>query len=320
MSNLSLVEATLPPGFRFHPRDEELVCDYLFNKLSLLVEVDLNKCEPWDLPDTACVGGKEWYFYSQRDRKYATGLRTNRATVSGYWKATGKDRSILRNRTLVGMRKTLVFYLGRAPKGKKTDWVMHEFRLQDPQSPQLDSSLKEDWVLCRVFCKNRERIIDGKQVDNNVGSISKYEGHEDTLSCSSSLPPLMDPYTLSFDQSQPTNNNIFSQQVPCFSTTYNQSTPQYDLTNHNHLLFSTNVTPQLAPPPPPPPPDHTILSSSSSSSQCCENKDMIKAILSRFNMDKQINFNESTFDFGDQGTSDQSFLSDASLPVTMWYP
>ncbi|KAJ0748506.1 putative transcription factor NAM family [Helianthus annuus] len=55
MSNLSLVEATLPPGFRFHPRDEELVCDYLFNKLSLLVEVDLNKCEPWDLPVELCV-------------------------------------------------------------------------------------------------------------------------------------------------------------------------------------------------------------------------------------------------------------------------
>ncbi|KAF5768855.1 putative transcription factor NAM family [Helianthus annuus] len=57
MSNISLVEATLPPGFRFHPRDEELICDYLFNKFSLsgsplLIEIDLNKCEPWDLPGT----------------------------------------------------------------------------------------------------------------------------------------------------------------------------------------------------------------------------------------------------------------------------
>ncbi|XP_076910682.1 NAC domain-containing protein 21/22-like [Bidens hawaiensis] len=324
MSNLSLVESTLPPGFRFHPRDKELVCDYLLKKLPLLVEIDLNKCEPWDLPDTACVGGKEWYFYSQRDRKYATGLRTNRATVSGYWKATGKDRSILRNRILVGMRKTLVFYLGRAPKGKKTDWVMHEFRLQDPETPPLDSSLKEDWVLCRVFCKNRERIIDGKQVGHSkVGNISKYGGHEDTLSCSSSLPPLMEPYTLSFDQSQLNNNNtntnnIFNQQVPCLSTTFNQSNPQFDLINHNCHLFSATV------PPPPPamplPPDLTIPSSSSSSSHCGERKDVIKAILSRFNnMDKQINFNESTFGFGD-GISDQSFLSDESLHVTMWNP
>lgn len=55
MSNISTVEAKLPPGFRFHPRDEELVCDYLMKKVthsdpSLMIDVDLNKCEPWDIP------------------------------------------------------------------------------------------------------------------------------------------------------------------------------------------------------------------------------------------------------------------------------
>ncbi|THU68684.1 hypothetical protein C4D60_Mb08t06450 [Musa balbisiana] len=55
----------------------------------------------------ACVGGREWYFFNLRDRKYATGQRTNRATRSGYWKATGKDRTVSRRGVLVGMRKTL---------------------------------------------------------------------------------------------------------------------------------------------------------------------------------------------------------------------
>ena len=86
--------------------------------------------------ERACVGGKEWYFYTQRDRKYATGMRTNRATASGYWKATGKDRNVLRKGKVVGMRKTLVFYQGRLRHADKTNWVIHEYQaLAFPDQP-----------------------------------------------------------------------------------------------------------------------------------------------------------------------------------------
>ncbi|KAI3454857.1 hypothetical protein Pfo_011520 [Paulownia fortunei] len=151
-------ETSLPPGFRFHPTDEELITYYLSNKVldfdfttSAIVDVDLNKCEPWDLPAKASnMGEKEWYFFSVRDQKYPTGLRTNRATEAGYWKTTGKDKEIFRDRVLVGMKKTLVFYRGRAPKGEKTNWVMHEYRLQ---TKLAFKPTKENRVVCRVFQK-----------------------------------------------------------------------------------------------------------------------------------------------------------------------
>ncbi|KAJ1269118.1 hypothetical protein BS78_07G185900 [Paspalum vaginatum] len=154
-------EHGLPPGFRFHPTDEELVTFYLAAKVFNgaccgvdIVEVDLNRCEPWELPDAARMGEREWYFFSLRDRKYPTGLRTNRATGAGYWKATGKDREVLNAATgaLLGMKKTLVFYKGRAPRGEKTKWVLHEYRL-DGDFAAGRRSCKEEWVICRILHK-----------------------------------------------------------------------------------------------------------------------------------------------------------------------
>lgn len=153
------MEENLPPGFRFHPTDEELITYYLGQKVSdfgftsrAITDVDLNKSEPWDLPAKASMGEKEWYFFSLRDRKYPTGLRTNRATEAGYWKTTGKDKEIYHggSQVLVGMKKTLVFYRGRAPKGEKTNWVMHEYRLENKQAFK---PTKEEWVVCRIFQK-----------------------------------------------------------------------------------------------------------------------------------------------------------------------
>ncbi|KAL9436091.1 hypothetical protein AB3S75_022205 [Citrus x aurantiifolia] len=189
------IGATLPPGFRFYPSDEELVCHYLYKKIAneevlkgTLVEIDLHTCEPWQLPEVAKLNANEWYFFSFRDRKYATGFRTNRATTSGYWKATGKDRTVIdpMTRELVGMRKTLVFYRNRAPNGIKTGWIMHEFRLETPHMPP-----KEDWVLCRVFHKSKgensenlsPQFIYESAANNNASSFTPSAASPPTADC-----------------------------------------------------------------------------------------------------------------------------------------
>ena len=68
-------------------------------------------------------------FSPSTGRKYPTGLRIDRATVNGFWKSTGKDRPVMHNGAIVGMKKTLVFQAGRAPRGMHTDCIMHEYRL-----------------------------------------------------------------------------------------------------------------------------------------------------------------------------------------------
>ncbi|XP_077246208.1 vascular related NAC-domain protein 1 [Tasmannia lanceolata] len=164
---METIESCVPPGFRFHPTDEELVGYYLKKKvasqkidLDVIRDIDLYRIEPWDLQERCRIGYEEqseWYFFSHKDKKYPTGTRTNRATMAGFWKATGRDKAVYDKKRLIGMRKTLVFYKGRAPNGQKTDWIMHEYRLESEENgpPQ-----EEGWVVCRAFkkratCQNR---------------------------------------------------------------------------------------------------------------------------------------------------------------------
>ncbi|XP_076885479.1 NAC domain-containing protein 68-like [Bidens hawaiensis] len=167
-------ELNLPPGFRFHPTDEELIVHYLSRKSKstletarnqhIIADVDIYKHEPWELPEMALFGTKDWYFFTPRDRKYPNGSRPNRVTGHGYWKATGADRPI-KSKTdtnaTIGIKKALVFYAGKGLKGIKTNWIMHEYRLADAK---LD-----DWVLCRLYNKkNNPKEIIIIPEDNNI--------------------------------------------------------------------------------------------------------------------------------------------------------
>ncbi|WZY90954.1 hypothetical protein YC2023_047689 [Brassica napus] len=150
-------EAKLP-GFRFHPTDEELLGYYLRRKvenkpikLELIKQIDIYKFDPWDLPRVSSVGENEWYFFCMRGRKYKNSVRPNRVTGSGFWKATGIDKPVYSNLDCIGLKKSLVYYLGSAGKGSKTNWMMHEFRLPSTAKSESPTQQAEVWTLCRIF-------------------------------------------------------------------------------------------------------------------------------------------------------------------------
>ncbi|KAJ7944190.1 NAC domain-containing protein [Quillaja saponaria] len=202
------MESCVPPGFRFHPTDEELVGYYLRKKiasqkidLDVIRDIDLYRIEPWDLQGRCRIGYEEqneWYFFSHKDKKYPTGTRTNRATMAGFWKATGRDKAVYDKTKLIGMRKTLVFYNGRAPNGQKTDWIMHEYRLESDENgpPQ-----EEGWVVCRAFKKRTT-----SQTKTIEGWDSSYY-YEETSGVSSVVDPI------DFITRQP--QNFLSQNLMC---------------------------------------------------------------------------------------------------------
>ncbi|KAM7258273.1 hypothetical protein ACFE04_014014 [Oxalis oulophora] len=245
----------VPPGFRFHPTDEELVDYYLRKKiaskridLDVIRDIDLYKIEPWDLLELCKIGTQEqsdWYFFSHKDKKYPTGTRTNRATKAGFWKATGRDKAIYMRHNLIGMRKTLVFYQGRAPNGQKSDWIMHEYRLETNENatPQ-----EEGWVVCRVFkkritatrrmgdydspCWYEDGVSFMPELDNSprrILSMPYAPPHHHHFPCKQELE-------LQYNNHMPAHHDQFLQLPNLESPKVLQSTPYSD----DMVLFSNN--------------------------------------------------------------------------------
>ncbi|PUZ57391.1 hypothetical protein GQ55_5G426800 [Panicum hallii var. hallii] len=179
----------LPPGFGFYPSDTELIGHYLKRKIlgqkiehNLIPEVDIYKHEPWDLP-AKCnfpIEDNKWHFFASRDRKYPTGSRSNRATLAGYWKSTGKDRAIKLNKRTLGTKKTLVFHEGRPPSGRRTEWIMHEYYI-DEKECQVSPGMKDAFVLCRVT-KRSDWALEN---DNEVGDRNPH--HQQQIDAATSV-------------------------------------------------------------------------------------------------------------------------------------
>ncbi|XP_042483985.1 NAC domain-containing protein 90-like [Macadamia integrifolia] len=164
------MDNNLPLGFRFYPTEEELISFYLVSKLDgarpdldrVIPILDIYEMDPWHLPQFTgelCLGDPEqWFFYVPRQAREARGGRTSRTTGSGYWKATGSPGyAYSSGNRIIGIKKTMVFYKGKAPTGRKTKWKMNEYRAILGEASSSSSSatpnpiLRNEYSLCRVY-------------------------------------------------------------------------------------------------------------------------------------------------------------------------
>ncbi|CAN6439187.1 unnamed protein product [Victoria cruziana] len=163
------MDEQLIPGFRFYPTEEELVGFYLQHKLlhplddrfsHVIPVVDIYNYDPWQLQEKSGLLNKketdQWFFFCPRQQKGAQG-RPNRIAPSGYWKATGSPGYVFGNNKMIGTKRTLVFYEGRAPTGTKTKWKMNEFAFI-PQEQTTTSTghlemeiQRDEFCVCRIY-------------------------------------------------------------------------------------------------------------------------------------------------------------------------
>ncbi|KAH1092361.1 hypothetical protein J1N35_019618 [Gossypium stocksii] len=175
---------SFPAGYRFKPRDDELVLFYLKPKLlnlrlppNRIRDVELYHYNPQQLIEKyGSYGEEEWYFFTPRDKKYRNGLRPNRAAGDGYWKATGADKILRSESREIGYRKALVFCKGKPPKGEKTDWMMHEFRLKDPPAKLSQDEMRlDDWILCKIYQKSDKSTKNSALISDNPQGVVSFE-------------------------------------------------------------------------------------------------------------------------------------------------
>ncbi|XP_072151812.1 NAC domain-containing protein 58 [Setaria viridis] len=106
-----------------------------FHKKQIRILYLLMSSNVYCAPAPNTEGSSERYFFSQRVLKWPLGDQWNRAAGNGHWKTTGKDMPIFSSTVIggvplmIGLKRTLVFHLGKSDIGENTEWAMQEYSL-----------------------------------------------------------------------------------------------------------------------------------------------------------------------------------------------
>nr|AJF38904.1 NAC transcription factor [Diospyros kaki] len=153
-----LEELVLPSGYRFSPTDPELVVHYLIKKIvgrglpaNIIKHIkDLYKYDPLELPISEFKYGNEneAYFYTHIQQKDSHGSQQVLDTPSGYWREIDLgDFEVFYGWEIVGLKRSMAFYEGEFPNGKRADWVIDEYSV-NPRLIPLEKT--KGCVVCRI--------------------------------------------------------------------------------------------------------------------------------------------------------------------------
>ncbi|KAM1230903.1 hypothetical protein ACFX13_041735 [Malus domestica] len=199
----------LQVGYRFHPTKEELISHYLKLKLrgmdslvsDAIREINICNYEPWELPEISLIkSDDEWYFYNRPIYKKNSRNEVERATATGFWKSTGKEKIVKdRDNKIIGKKRILTFRQGRGRNAPITNWVMHEFSI-----PQINPNANQrDFVLCYVKKKS------GKNTDVATGDEGESSNYNNAHDFENQLQPAHNMHVEEEHNQPPQNLDIF---------------------------------------------------------------------------------------------------------------
>ncbi|KAM2157411.1 hypothetical protein ACFX1R_042990 [Malus domestica] len=203
----------LQVGYRFHPTKEELISHYLKLKLrgmdslvsDAIREINICNYEPWELPEISLIkSDDEWYFYNRPIYKKNNRNEVERATATGFWKSTGKEKIVkARDNKIIGKKRILTFRQGRGRNAPITNWVMHEFSI-----PQINPNANQrDFVLCYVKKKS------GKNTDVATGDEGESSNYNNAHDFENQLQPAHNMHVEEERTQPPPNPDIFQREL-----------------------------------------------------------------------------------------------------------
>ncbi|EOA34858.1 hypothetical protein CARUB_v10022440mg, partial [Capsella rubella] len=220
----------------------------------------------------------EWFFISERNKKKKGkgGINQKRGDNGGYWHATVATKDVLDGQgNIIGHDTALSYYVGKQPKGVKTDWLMHEYWVDRDESDDA-----KDYALCKIYkstfaTKKKKTEEEENEKKKKVPKKKKVEQQFPQAPLGSYQPQArywayQQPHQWQgpVDSSQPQSHDLAYQHQQFWQVPVDSSQPQYqqphqrqpyEFTYEQYLMMTTpekengiaTQQQQLSLPPPP---------------------------------------------------------------------